>query len=51
MKKLIALTLALSMMLIGSAFAEEFLIGTQETGTAGYTADNNIFHNIFLRNG
>ena len=37
MKKLIALTLALSMMLIGSAFAEEFLIGTQETGTAGYT--------------
>ncbi len=37
MKKLIALTLVLSMMLVGSAFAEEFLIGTQETGTAGYT--------------
>ena len=37
MKKLIALTLGLSMMLVGSAFAEEFLIGTQETGTAGYT--------------
>ena len=37
MKKLIALTLVLSMLLAGAAFAEEFLIGTQETGTAGYT--------------
>ena len=37
MKKLIALTLVLSMLLTGAAFAEEFLIGTQETGTAGYT--------------
>jgi hypothetical protein len=37
MKKLIALTLVLSMMMVGTAFAEELLIGTQETGTAGYT--------------
>ncbi len=37
MKKLIALALALCMMLAGTAFAEELLIGTQETGTAGYT--------------
>ncbi len=37
MKKLIALTLVVSMLLAGAAFAEEFLIGTQETGTAGYT--------------
>ena len=37
MKKLIALTLVLSMLMVGSAFAEELLIGTQETGTAGYT--------------
>ena len=37
MKKLIALTLVLCMMLTGAAFAEELLIGTQETGTAGYT--------------
>ncbi len=37
MKKLIALILGLSMMLVGTAFAEELLIGTQETGTAGYT--------------
>ena len=35
MKKLIALTLILCMLLAGSAFAEELLIGTQETGTAG----------------
>ena len=37
MKKLIALILVLCMMLTGAAFAEELLIGTQETGTAGYT--------------
>ena len=37
MKKLIALALVLCMMLTGAAFAEELLIGTQETGTAGYT--------------
>ena len=37
MKKLIALALVLCMMLAGTAFAEELLIGTQETGTAGYT--------------
>jgi len=37
MKKLIALALALCMLLAGTAFAEELLIGTQETGTAGYT--------------
>ena len=37
MKKLIALIIALCMMLAGTAFAEELLIGTQETGTAGYT--------------
>lgn len=37
MKKLIALILVLSMMMVGTAFAEELLIGTQETGTAGYT--------------
>lgn len=37
MKKLIALILVLCMMLAGTAFAEELLIGTQETGTAGYT--------------
>jgi len=37
MKKLIALALVFTMMLTGTAFAEEFLIGTQETGTAGYT--------------
>ena len=37
MKKLIALVMVLCMMLAGTAFAEELLIGTQETGTAGYT--------------
>ena len=37
MKKIIALALVLCMMLTGAAFAEELLIGTQETGTAGYT--------------
>ena len=37
MKKLIALILTLCMMTAGAAFAEELLIGTQETGTAGYT--------------
>ena len=37
MKKLIALIIAICMMLAGTAFAEELLIGTQETGTAGYT--------------
>ena len=37
MKKLIALIIVLCMMLAGTAFAEELLIGTQETGTAGYT--------------
>lgn len=37
MKKLVALILALVMMIAGTAFAEELLIGTQETGTAGYT--------------
>ena len=38
MKKLIALALVLCMMLAGTALADvELLIGTQETGTAGYT--------------
>ena len=37
MKKLIALALVICMMLTGAAFAEDLLIGTQETGTAGYT--------------
>lgn len=38
MKKLIALAIALCMMLTGVALADvELLIGTQETGTAGYT--------------
>ena len=37
MKKLIALALVLCMMLTGAALAEDLLIGTQETGTAGYT--------------
>jgi len=38
MKKLIALVIALCMMLTGVALADvELLIGTQETGTAGYT--------------
>ena len=37
MKKIIALVLAMSMMMFASAYAQELLIGTQETGTAGYT--------------
>ena len=38
MKKLIALSLVLMMLLAGAALADvELLIGTQETGTAGYT--------------
>ncbi len=37
MKKIIALALSLCMLLAGTAMAEELLIGTQETGTAGYT--------------
>ncbi len=37
MKKLIALVLTLCMLIAGTAMAEELLIGTQETGTAGYT--------------
>ena len=46
MKKLIALALALSMMLFSVAFAEDLLIGTQETGTAGYTYSTAIMNCI-----
>lgn len=46
MKKIIALVLTLCMMLCATAYAQELLIGTQETGTAGYTYSTAIMNCI-----
>ena len=51
MKKILAVAIALCMLLTSTAFATELLIGTQETGTAGYTYSTAIMNCILTIDG